>query len=351
MSRKVWLIRHAMPDIPIGERWCVGGRSDFPLGRLGKLQAALLPFVPQLQALDAVFCSSLARARETALPLCPSPREMPGIQEQDMGVWDGLSFREIRQRFPQLYAARELDPDLMPDGAESSEDVCRRMRAGILRCLRESEGDIAIVSHKGAIAAILGSRKGLDYTSLTCLEFDGEALIPLQIGLRPHPALTDAVCLALLEAAGAEQKLQAHCRAVAELAEELRAALAEKGLVLDGDTLRAAALLHDIARDQPEHPALGALWLRELGYPDIADCIRQHHDPDSTALCEAALLYLADKAVRGSQRVSLEERFAASLEKCKTPEALAAHQRRLDAAREILRKVRTICGERCFPEL
>ena len=32
MSRKVWLIRHAMPDIPMGERWCVGGRSDFPLG-------------------------------------------------------------------------------------------------------------------------------------------------------------------------------------------------------------------------------------------------------------------------------------------------------------------------------
>ena len=65
MSRKVWLIRHAMPDIPMGERWCVGGRSDFPLGRLGRLQAALLPFVPELQGLDAVFCSSLIRARET----------------------------------------------------------------------------------------------------------------------------------------------------------------------------------------------------------------------------------------------------------------------------------------------
>ena len=164
MSRKVWLIRHAMPDLPIGERWCVGGRSDFPLGRLGRLQAALLPFVPELQGLDAVFCSSLIRARETALPLCPSPREMPGIQEQDMGVWDGLSFREIRQRFPALYAARELDPSLMPEGAESNETVRRRMTAGILRCLRESEGDIAIVSHKGAIAAILGSREGLDYT-------------------------------------------------------------------------------------------------------------------------------------------------------------------------------------------
>ena len=171
------------------------------------------------------------------------------------------------------------------------------------------------------------------------------------MGLRPHPDLTDPICHALLEAAGAGEKLQAHCRAVAELAEELRGALAEKGLVLDRETLRAAALLHDIARGQPEHAALGALWLRELGYPEAADCIRQHHDPDSIALSEAALLYLADKAVRGSERVSVEERFAASLEKCKTPEALAAHGRRLDAAREILRKIITVCGEQSFPEL
>ncbi len=350
MSRKVWLIRHAMPDLPIGERWCVGGRSDFPLGRLGRLQAALLPFVPELQGLDAVFCSSLIRARETALPLCPSPREMPGIQEQDMGVWDGLSFREIRQRFPALYAARELDPSLMPEGAESNETVRRRMTAGILRCLRESEGDIAIVSHKGAIASLTGLREKLSYTSLTLLEAEGEELRLCSLGERPHPDLTEEVCLALMLAAGAEQRID-HCRAVAELAQELRAALAEKGLPLEESRLRAASLLHDIARDLPEHEAVGALWLRELGYPEAAGCVRQHHDPESTELSEASLLYLADKAVRGSERVSLEERFAASLEKCKTPEALAAHGRRLDAAREILRKIKTVCGEQSFPEL
>ena len=43
MTRRVYLIRHAMPDIPLGERWCVGGNSDFPLNALGRMQAALLP--------------------------------------------------------------------------------------------------------------------------------------------------------------------------------------------------------------------------------------------------------------------------------------------------------------------
>ena len=129
--RKIYLIRHAMPDIPIGERWCIGGQTDIPLGKAGRLQAALLPFVPRLQGLDTVFCSTLIRARETALPLCPDPVAVEGLEEQRMGVWDGLRFTEIMRRFPALYAARELDPSLMPEGAESNETVRRRMTAGI----------------------------------------------------------------------------------------------------------------------------------------------------------------------------------------------------------------------------
>lgn len=343
MSRSVYLIRHAMPDIPIGERWCVGGRTDLPLGRLGRLQAALLPFVPELRDLGAVFCSSMIRARQTALPLCPAPREMPGLQEQDMGVWDGLSFREIRERFPELYKARESRPELMPEGTEPAEAVRSRMEAAIRRCLAESEGDIAIVSHKGAIASLLGSREGLDYTSITRLDFDGESWKPGPVGLRPHPALTEELCLALLEAAGADERLRSHCRAVAALAGELCEASAEKGLRLDAEAVRAAALLHDIARDRPEHPAVGALWLRELGYPEIGELIRQHHDWEGERLDEAALVYIADKAVRGDDRVPLDDRFAASQRKCADPQALAAHARRWETAKRIQREINRLC--------
>ena len=118
MTRTIWLIRHAMPDIPLGERWCVGGRSDFPLGTPGRLQAALLPFAPELRGVQAVFCSPLTRAKETAAALRPDPVVVPGLEEQDMGEWDGLSFAEIKKRVPALYAAREQDPSLLPEGAE-----------------------------------------------------------------------------------------------------------------------------------------------------------------------------------------------------------------------------------------
>ncbi len=333
-----------MPDIPLGERWCVGGRSDFPLGRLGRIQAARLPFVKELEGVQTVFASPLVRAIETARTLCAAPRIMPGLEEQDMGVWDGLSFREIMARYPVLYAARECDPSLLPDGAESTQAVAKRMREAIFRCLAAGEGDIVLVSHKSAIASITGERRRLGYTSLSVLEEENDELCVRDIGLSPQAELTDELCLAMLRASGADETLIAHCRAVAALADELGARLTEKGITLDSEAVHAAALLHDIAKGEHDHAAVGGLWLKELEYPALAEIVRQHTEPDSDALNEAGLVFLADKLVRGAQRVELEERFSASLAKCKTPEAQRAHARRFALARSLKEKTDRLTG-------
>ena len=342
--RKIYLIRHAMPDIPLGERWCIGGQTDIPLGKLGHLQAALLPFVPELRGTEKVFCSTLIRARETALPLCPEPIAIPGLEEQRMGAWDGLPFTEIMRRFPELYAAREADSTLLPDGAEADEAVRLRMYAALLQCLQQSAGDIAVVSHKSAIASITGQRAKLGYTSVSVLEAEGDALTVQEAGKLCKPYMDDSVCLALLKAAGADAELIAHCKAAAALADELCSALAEKGITLDAALVHRAALLHDLARTEKDHAALAAVWLRELGYPEVAEIVRQHHDPDSTAINEAAVVYIADKAVRGSRRVPVAERFERSLAKCRTPEALAAHERRRKTAETIQNEINRLCG-------
>ena len=338
-----------MPDIPLGERWCVGGRADFPLGQIGRLQASLLPFAPELSGIETVFCSPLTRAKDTAAALCPSPVVVPGLEEQDMGEWDGLSFAEIKERFPALYAAREKDLSLLPAGAESESAVRMRMEAALRRCLELGAGDAAAVSHKGAIAAVAGGRDNLDYTSITALRFEDGKLLSVEKRGAPHPSPTDAVCEALLAAAGCDEKLRAHCRAVADYADELCAALGDKGVSLNAQVVHAAALLHDVARKEENHPALGALWLRELGYPELAGIVRQHHDPDGTDINETSVLYIADKAVRGSARGSIEERFAASYEKCATPQARAAHARRYGTAKAIRNEINRLCGAELIP--
>ena len=333
MKRRVLLVRHGHPEIPLGERWCLG-LTDLPLGTVGRMQAALLPFDPALRD-KPVFCSYLKRAVETAQPHCPKPAIREGLQEQNLGEWDGLPFSEIMVRWPELYEAREKNPDIWPDSAEPTEAVRARMVPAVLGCLKESEGDIVIVSHKSAIACLTGERPKLLHCSVSTLEWDGKTLTPAEVGRLPHPTLTEEVCLALLNAAQTPEQVIAHCRAVTKSVMELSLQAQRAGYSLNREVLFAAAMLHDVARTEPDHASLGAAWVRTLGYPEVAKLIAQHHDFDGEDIDEAAMLFLADKTVQGDRAVSIEERFAASKARCTSEEALQAHARRYETAKRI----------------
>ena len=141
--------------------------------------------------------------------------------------------------------------------------------------------------------------------------------------------------MSLLRAAGTPEPVVAHCRAVAEKALRLADRAEEVGAAPNRENLYAAALLHDVARTEPGHAAVGAAWLRTLGYPEIAEIIARHHDWEGEEIDDAALLFLADKYLQGDREVTLSERFALSRARCTTPEALQAHGRRLEAAERI----------------
>ena len=82
--RKLWLIRHGHPDFPLGAHMCLG-RTDTPLGPLGRMQAVLLGEALRDQK-PAVFASPLTRCRETAAPLGGEALLVPDLAEQDMGA-------------------------------------------------------------------------------------------------------------------------------------------------------------------------------------------------------------------------------------------------------------------------
>ncbi|MBQ6315903.1 MAG: HD domain-containing protein, partial [Oscillospiraceae bacterium] len=157
----------------------------------------------------------------------------------------------------------------------------------------------------------------------------------LDVGRIPHPVLTEAVCMALLQAAGTPAPVIAHCRAAAGKAMQLADRAETVGAMPNRGPLYTAALLHDIARTEPNHAAVGAAWLRTLGYPEIAEIIARHHDWEGEEIDDAALLFLADKYLQGDREVTLSERFAMSRARCITPEALQAHSCRLEAAERI----------------
>lgn len=359
--REIYLIRHGMPDFPGGARMCLG-RTDLPLGLRGRLQAALLgaEFAPL--GISEWFCSPLSRSCQTAeLMGCSSPVIVPGLEEMDAGEWDGLSFDEIRKRWPEYYERRGRDRSLPPPGGEEFEHAAQRFSAAVARAMVLSRGDAVIVTHSSVIQTLLCTleRKPFDcardfnlpYGSITRLVSDGPGRLTLaEYGRNPVPPLTPELAGRLLEAAELPPQLEAHCRATAAAAMEIVCALAAAGVCLDENLVYSAALLHDVSKGTPDHALAGAGLMAQLGYPELIPLIAQHHDiEDPSRVDEAMAVYLADKLCRGEKRVSISGRFRASYDRCRDAEALAAHDRRRRTAAAAARKVNEICGKEVIP--
>lgn len=149
--KRVYLIRHALPDFPGGQRMCLG-RTDIPLGPEGLEQARVM--AGNLPPVTAVYSSPLRRAVQTARAIA-EPVILEDLREMDAGEWDGLTFAQIQQRYPELYAARGQDLTLpLPEG-EDREAGLRRFCGAMAYAAAESPGDLAVVAHGGIIAGFL----------------------------------------------------------------------------------------------------------------------------------------------------------------------------------------------------
>lgn len=349
--RKIYLIRHGRPDFPQGARICLG-KTDIPLGALGRMQACLLG--QELAGrVSRVFSSPLSRAVQTAEGLSRELTVLDGLSELSAGDWDGLDFEEISRRWPELYAARGENPNLPIPGAEDAAAGQRRFLAAVRKAIATSSGDIAIVAHISVNQLLLCHALGLSpyearqfrlpYGSYCELRADAAGSFTVEsMGQLPRPALTPALAEKLLVAAAPGERVAAHSRAVAEEMLRIAAALP---LTLDRELLESAALLHDVARAQPNHAALGGEWLRELGYDRAAELVESHHDWVGGVPDESAILYIADKCVREDRRVSLRERFEGSAARCKDLEAREAHRRRYEAALALREEINRLGGQ------
>lgn len=149
--KRVHLIRHALPDFPEGERMCLG-RTDLPLGPEGRAQAAAM--AKALPPVTRVYSSPLRRAVETAREI-GEPVLLEDLQELSAGAWDGLTFRVIKERYPELYAARGTDKTLPLPGGEPDENGLARFLRAMTQAAEDTPGDLAVVAHGGVIRLFL----------------------------------------------------------------------------------------------------------------------------------------------------------------------------------------------------
>lgn len=126
-------------------------------------------------------------------------------------------------------------------------------------------------------------------------------------------------CLALMAAHGMLPHIRDHSFLVMEVATFLGRSLAAADFRLHLPLIEAGALLHDLGKTPclgtlRNHAEWGATVLADLGYPEVAQIIREHvHlDPangDPRPLREAEVVNYADKRVLHTRVVTLEERF------------------------------------------
>ena len=347
--RTLYLVRHAQP-VKFGDGHACVSRTDIPLSDVGFEQAEELRRWFSDKNVACIFTSPLSRACETAkivsggsVPLVIDER----LSEVSVGLWEGLSFSEIKERYPDEYAARgENIASYPPPEGESFASAAERMDGAVREILAETEGDILLVSHAGIIRAWYCKASGADindlfsvpqpYGGISAFSVNGDDITPVFAGDKPSMLPGGRDREQFFGAFSTPYEVRAHCVAVAESAERIAKKSGEK---VDTELLRCAALLHDIARAEGrEHPRIAAEAIKKAGYTRLAEIIAQHHDLEENAPREAEILYLADTTTEGVKSVSIEERFAVSREKCNTPEAIAAWERRYSAAKAVQNK-------------
>ena len=118
---------------------------------------------------------SVFRAVQTAQAIGMPVTILPDLREMYAGEWDGLTFEEIRQRYPELYAARAKDLTIPLPGSESYEDGIARFSAAMNAAAETASGDFAVVAHGGILAQFLQSVSGNwykpDYTEIVTLTY------------------------------------------------------------------------------------------------------------------------------------------------------------------------------------
>ena len=173
--KKVYLIRHGLPDFPGGKGMCIG-TTDIPMGERGLAQAAEM--AKMLPPVTAVFSSPLTRAVQTAQAIGMRITILDDLRELYAGEWDGLLFDEIRQRYPELYAARSHDLTIPLPGAEDHANGLARFKGAMEEAAKQSPGDFAVVAHGGIIAQFLQDISGVwrkpDYVEMISLIWENE---------------------------------------------------------------------------------------------------------------------------------------------------------------------------------
>ncbi|MEY4137315.1 MAG: hypothetical protein RL205_1443 [Actinomycetota bacterium] len=179
------LARHGATDFSVEKRFSGIGGVDKPLNGLGNAQAqALAREIAERGGADVIVASPLLRTRQTADYVSQAigvPVEIDeGFAECGFGEWDGYTFSEVRERWPEQLDAWLASTDVAPPGGESFAAVDARVERARLGVLERHAGKrVIVVAHVTPIKVMVRQALATDLTLLFKMELSPCSLTTL----------------------------------------------------------------------------------------------------------------------------------------------------------------------------
>jgi ribonuclease H / adenosylcobalamin/alpha-ribazole phosphatase len=170
------LVRHGVTTFTVENRF--SGVGDPPLIEQGRQQArATAAALVARGGIERIVSSPLSRCRETATiigaALGIAVETDDDLREVDFGLWEGLTFAVVEERWPRELALWLRDTSISPPDGESYESLRHRARAAQERIVNRHRGEtICVVSHSRPIAMFAANLLDAPVKSLYRLHVD-----------------------------------------------------------------------------------------------------------------------------------------------------------------------------------
>ncbi len=148
--KTVILVRHGQSETNV--RKVFTGQLDAPLTEAGRQQANLMAQYLDKFRVEKIYASTLERAIETAQAIarrqkCPIEKS-DALKEINSGLWQGLTFAEIAEKYPENYQIWKNDIGFAtPDGGETCKQLYDRVTAFLEKVLTAPEETVCLVCH------------------------------------------------------------------------------------------------------------------------------------------------------------------------------------------------------------
>ncbi|MEU6346135.1 bifunctional RNase H/acid phosphatase [Streptomyces sp. NPDC046977] len=175
------LLRHGETPLTPEKRFSGSGGTDPELSEKGLWQARrAADLLAERGSVQAVVSSPLKRTRQTAEIVAQrlglDVRIEEGVRETDFGAWEGLTFGEVKERFPEELTAWLASPKVAPPGGESFAATARRVALARDKMIARYAGrTVLVVTHVTPVKTLLRLALGAPPESLFRMELSAAA--------------------------------------------------------------------------------------------------------------------------------------------------------------------------------